>query len=267
MDDTPSMRSALGLVVDGNTVFSAFDALLAANRTRLLAEFKSRMFTPPADSALCRKDGLPADVCVGGVRVKWDEVNDLLKQKLLFVHLAFDSEEIARPPGYVICRGKWPKAEGEDNGCDHPPVNGETYFDETRALRARLKRIPTTFGLSREEMSDITMYVKLLFNPRNQCLIHMRGMLAGAALHNSDFYEKASNACDETSSFTDEQMIRSRSHKEIFGDWIHADGRPIKRQSTEERPRYLLSTVEAREVFWDQVLRNYGWNGRMVDRQ
>lgn len=53
-------------------------------RTQLLAEFKSRSFTPPADSEQCRKDDLTSSVCSGGVRVNWDEVNGLLKQKLLF---------------------------------------------------------------------------------------------------------------------------------------------------------------------------------------
>jgi len=267
MDDTPSMHSALGWIVDGNTVFSAFDALLAANRTRLLAEFKSRVFTPPADSALCRKDDLPPDVCLGGVRVKWDEVNALLKKKLLFVHLSFDSEEITRPPTVVHCRGKWPPVEGEDNGCDYPPINAAEHFDEARALRSRLKRIPTTFGLSREEMSDITLYVKLLFNPQNQCLIHMRDMLTGATQHNYDFYEKASNSCDETSSFTDEQLIRARSHTDIFGDWIRTDGSPIKTRPAEERPRYVSATVEAREAFWKKVLSYYGWNGSEIKHQ
>lgn len=265
-DDTPSMRSALGWMMDGNTVFSAFDALLAANRTRLLAEFKSRQFVPPADSALCRKDDLPPDVCHGGVRVKWDDVNALLKQKLLFVHLSFDSKEIARPPGMVNCRG--PYVKGESNGCDYPPINEAIYAEEEPALRSRLKRIPTTFGLSREEMSDITIYTKLLFTPKNQCLIHMRDMLAGAVQHNSAFYSKASNSCDETSSFTDEQMSWARSHTELSGDWNHADGRPITRQPTAELARYVpATTVEARKSFWAQVLKYYGWNGSEIRHQ
>lgn len=137
-DDAPSMRSVSGLVMDGNTLLSAFDALLAANRTRLLAEFKSRTFTPPADSAQCRKDGL-SQVCAGGVRVNWNEVNTLLKEKLLFVHLSFNSNEAARPQDWVrSCRGPYePNKPATD--CDDPSIDRYMYRNELHALQSRLK--------------------------------------------------------------------------------------------------------------------------------
>lgn len=258
-DDTPSMRSASGWVLDTHTLLAAFDALLAANRTRLLAEFKSRMFTPPADSEQCRKDDLPSDICGGGVRVNWDEVNALLKRKLYFVHLSFDSSELAEPPNVVYCDGKY---GDPDSKCHEPPINLLVYNNEERALRLRLKQIPTTFGLSLEQQSDISMYVKLLFNPKNICLMHLRKILSGTAKHASGFYEKASNSCDETTSFTEAQMTRRRSGEEVFGDWIATPGHKVGDNPYIERRRYdPIPTLEAREAFWKNVLKYYGWNG------
>lgn len=257
-DDTPSMRSALGLVIDGNTLFSAFDSLLAANRTRLLAEFKSRMFTPPADSEQCRKDGLPYSDCIGGVRVNWDEVNTLLKQKLFFVHLSFDSKEVAAPPLGIHCRGAYEKGKRSD--CDYPPVDSFTHGQEVRALRSRLKRIPTTFGLSREELADIAAFTQLLFTPQNECLLHMRDMLLRGARHTAGFYKEAGNSCDETSSLTEEQMSRRRGRSEISGDWISTNGGSLEKRKVEEQPsRKVFTTSEEREAFWNQVLMYYGW--------
>lgn len=258
-DDTPSMRSALGLVIDGNTLFSAFDSLLAANRTRLLAEFKSRMFTPPANSEQCRKDGLPYGDCIGGVRVNWDEVNTLLKQKLFFVHLSFDSEEVAAPPSVIYCRGA--DEEGKPSDCDYPPVNSFTHRQEVGALRSRLKRMPTTFGLSREEISDITAFTQLLFTPQNDCLLHMRDMLLRGARHTTDFYMEASNSCDETSSLTEAQISRRRGRNEMFGDWIRTNGgSPEKRKVEENSSRKVFTTPKEREAFWNQMLMYYGWS-------
>jgi predicted acylesterase/phospholipase RssA len=259
-DDVASMRSVSGIVLDDNTLFSAFDALLAANRTRLLAEFKSRKFTPPADSAQCRKDGLPSQVCSGGVRVNWDQANSLLNRKLLFIHLSFDSEELPYPPTVIVCRGAY--EEGRHSDCDIPPVDRDMHFNELRALRLRLKQIPTTFGLSREEHSDITSFSKLLFTPHNKCLAHLREMLlSGAVVHDVEFYTEATNSCDETSSFTEEKMARRRSRAEAFGDWIPLDGSPIKikKQSVQQQTTYIpLKTVEEREAFWSEVLKHYG---------
>ena len=260
-DNAPSMRSASGLVLDGNTVLSAFDALLAANRTRLLAEFKSRSFTPPADTEQCRKDGLPGNVCLGGVRVNWDHVNRLLKQKLLFVHLSFNSGELPMPPGVVYCRG--PYKPGKLSDCDEPPINGAKHLNEIRALRSRLKQIPTTFGLSSAELGDIKAFVRLWFTKNNGCLAHLRGMLAGTDRHGPDFYMKATDSCDETSCFTEDQLTRRRNQRDIFGDWILYDGKQIEKRTAQNRLTYTpLATVEERDTFWAEVLKYYGKKAR-----
>lgn len=256
-DDAPSMRSASGLVIDGNTLLSAFDALLAANRTRLLAEFKSRSFTPPADTEQCRKDDLPNSVCLGGVRVKWDEVNELLKQKLLFVHLSFNSGELPMPPSLIHCRGS--DEPGKRSDCDEPPIDRAKHWNEIRALRSRLKQIPTTFGLSRAEIGDVTTFVRLWFTPNNGCLAHLRGMLAGTDQHRPDFYIKATDSCDETSSFTETQLNRVRSRQDAIGDWIRSDGKPIEKRATQDRSTYTpLATIDERDAFWAEVLKHYG---------
>lgn len=255
-DDTQSMRSVSGLLIDSNTLLSAFDALLAANRTRLLAEFKSRSFTPPADSELCRKDGLPASVCAGGVRMNWDEVNRLLKQKLLFIHLSFDSQELPTPPGVTICRG--PYEPGQRSECDEPPIDRSVHWSELRALRTRLKQIPTTFGLSRKEVGDITAFVRLWATPSNGCLAHLREMLSGASQHSPAFYVGATNSCDETAS-SGNQTGRRRSLQDLTGDWIPADGSPIKKRPVQNGVSYTpLATLEERNAFWEQVLKHYG---------
>ena len=260
-DDAPGMRSASGLVMDSNTLLSAFDALLAANRTRLLAEFKSRSFTPPADTEQCRKDDLPDNVCLGGVRVNWDEVNTLLKQKLLFVHLSFNSGELPMPPSVVYCHG--PYEPGKRRDCNEPPINGAKHWTEIRALRSRLKQIPTTFGLSSAEVGDITAFVRLWFTPNNGCIAHLRGMLAGTERHGPDFYMKATDSCDETSSFTEAQLTRRRTHQDFAGDWIRTDDKPIEKRTVNDPPTYTpLATVEERDAFWAEVLKYYGKGAR-----
>lgn len=260
-DDAPSMRSASGLVMDGNTLLSAFDALLAANRTRLLAEFKSRSFTPPADTEQCRKDDLPDDVCLGGVRVKWDEVNTLLKQKLLFVHLSFNSGELPMPPAGLHSRA--PYEPGKRSEQDKPPIDSVKQGNEVRALRSRLKQIPTTFGLSGAEFGDITAFVRLWFTPKNMCLAHLRDILIGNDRHGPGFYEKATDSCDETTSFTEAQLARRRSQQDFLGDWIRSDGKPIEKRATQDRPTYTpLETVEERDAFWAEVLKYYGKSAR-----
>lgn len=256
-DDVPTMRSASGLVMDGNTLLSAFDALLAANRTRLLAEFKSRSFTPPADTEQCRKDNLPGNVCLGGVRVNWDQVNALLRQKLLFVHLSFNSGELPMPPVVFYCRG--PYEEGKRSDCDQPPINSAKHRNEIRALRSRLQQIPTTFGLSSTEVDDITAFVRLWFTPQNGCLAHLRSMLAGTDRHGPDFYLNATDSCDETSSFTEATRTRRRNQQDILGDWIRSDGKPIRKSTAQSRPTYTpLATAEERGAFWAEVLKYYG---------
>ncbi|CAE6868228.1 hypothetical protein R69658_07991 [Paraburkholderia aspalathi] len=257
-DSQPKMRSAAGWFIDDNTLLSAFDALLAANRTRLLAEFKSRTFVPPADSEQCRKDDLPADVCLGGVRVNWDEVNALLKKKLFFVHISFDSEEIMEPPVVTYCQNAYLGPGSPCVGEDHDP----RYYGERAALLARLKHIPTTFGLSQQEQSDISTYVHLFFNPQNECLLHLRDLVAKHATHTSAFYNVATNSCDETTSDPAAQQGRVRAGKEIFGDAIPIAKTPghIEEAPSILSSRYVpLDTVSAREAYWQTVFDRYGW--------
>lgn len=247
-DDSPDMRSPLGLVIDTNTLLSAFDSLLAVSRTRALAEFKSRMFVPPANSEQCHKEGLPDNICVGGVRANWDEINTLLKQKLFFVHLSFDSEEIAGPPPpFNICESI--DKNGQSSDCDYPPIQWDQHHNEVKALRTRLKLIPTTFGLPRDDVADISAFTKLLFWPQNRCLMHMRDMLVRGVQHTDVFYEEATNSCDE----------RLREQSDVFGDWILESG---KKKWIKRRPEKPL-TPEQREALWNETLFYYGWNGRV----
>lgn len=255
-DDSPDMRSPLGLVIDTNTLLSAFDSLLAVSRTRALAEFKSRMFVPPANSEQCHKEGLPDNICVGGVRANWEEINTLLKQKLFFVHLSFDSEEIAKPPSVEICKGNYDKGRSSD--CNTSPINRNIYGQEVKALRTRLKLIPTTFGLPQDNVADISAFTKLLFWPENKCLMHLRDMLLRGVQHTDAFYENATNSCDETTSVTDEQMFRQRMLSGAIGDWILESGKKKWIKLPPEKPL----TPEQREALWNETLFYYGWNGR-----
>ena len=112
------------------------------------------------------------------------------------------------------------------------------------------------------------MYVRLLFNPGNVCLTHLRDLITGSAEHSPGFYEIASDSCDETTSFTDAQMTRRRSREEAIGDWIATPGHKVGDQLANEKQHYaLMSTIEAREVFWKDVLKYYGWNGTEVKRR
>jgi predicted acylesterase/phospholipase RssA len=246
-DDQPTKRSVSGWFIDGNTLMAAFDELLAANRTRLLAEFKSRMFTPPADSEQCRKDDLPWTICEGGVRVDWKDVNNQLRHKLYFVHLSFDSEEIASPPFFVV--------HDRPDDFVKSPIDMNEFVGERRALRYRLKHIPTTFGLSVSQQSDITIYTKLLFNPGNVCLTHLRELLTSSVRNSKKFYDIASESCDETSYAWSENDPRRRNTEEIDGDRIRD---PAHKVDTDHYQP--LSTVMQREAFWNDVLKYYGWN-------
>lgn len=268
-DDQPIKHSVSGWFLDSNTLLASFDELLAANRTRLLAEFKSRMFTPPADSEQCRKDDLPQEVCDGGVRVDWDEVNALLKKKLYFVHLSFDSPETAGPSTVTLCLGSYGSA---DQQCTTPPVDLSRFDDEEQALRTRLKRIPTTFGLSAAQQSDITAYTKLLFNPKNVCVMHLQALVIGSVQHTNEFYKKATKSCDETASISDEVLSRPRNTEEAIGDWVAIPGHETEAKAMIKRKalvanRYVpLSTIAQREAFWATVLKYYGWNGLQLSR-
>lgn len=189
-------RASFGWLFDVKSTLASFDALLAANRARLLAEFKSRVFMPPGDETLCEKDGLPDDICGGGVRADWDEINVLLKRKLFFIHLGFDSPELVSQTSATHCDSAWPTS-GPAN-CKEGPVDGARLLCEKRALVKRVREIPTKFGLDADESADIKAFVSLLNHPKNACLQHLRDILVGGVPHEESFYSRASASCDAT---------------------------------------------------------------------
>ncbi|WP_169802285.1 patatin-like phospholipase family protein [Curvibacter delicatus] len=232
VDEDPVQGSFMGWVFDYRSAFASFDALLAANRARLLGEFKARVLAPPADENLCRKDGLPDEICNGGVRADWSEINQLVKQKLLFVHVNFQSPELARQTSITYCddynSGATPK-------CEELPVDGHRLACETDALRARLESIPTTFGLSVEEREDIRVFATMFNNAKNVCLQQATQVINGKIKHSQDFYSEASASCDQTTSLRNGAIPRARHIRgTIFGDTIPRDSN-IRLQSSAER--------------------------------
>ncbi|MDZ5637381.1 patatin-like phospholipase family protein [Janthinobacterium sp. GMG1] len=193
-DDRAREKSPVGWFFDHNSALASFDALLAANRVRLLSEFKSRVFMPPGSEDLCRKDGLPDDVCGGGVRANWTEINHLLKEKLYFVHLNFDSPEVVAQRGITYCSSAYP----DSSGCEKKPVDDRKFILEKRDLIKRVQSIPTTFGLSSDEAADVRAFTSLLNHPNNVCLQHLSDVVSTKKRHTHNFYSRASASCDET---------------------------------------------------------------------
>lgn len=216
--------SPVGWVFDHKSALASFDALLAANRARLLGEFKSRMFMPPGSEELCRKDGLPDDICGGGVRADWDDINRLVKQKLYFVHLNFDSPEMTSQTSFTYCKGSYPSPDPQ---CEEKPVDGFRLGCEQRQLIRRIKAIPTTFGLNHDEMADIRAFVSILNHPKNICLHHLWDIVSNEASHDKNFYEQASASCDETPILKRGEipMVKKNGHVRgrIFSDVIIKD--------------------------------------------
>jgi predicted acylesterase/phospholipase RssA len=213
-DSNPYEASAVGWVFDYKSALASFDALLAANRARLLGEFKSRILMPPGSEELCEKDGLPDEVCGGGVRADWGEINRLIKQKLYFVHLNFDSPEMASQKIIQYC----------DPDCEVLPVDDKRLYCEQRQLRDRARKMPTTFGLSSEQMADLRVFVSSLNHPNNACLSHLWDVVAGGEIHDKNFYEKASASCDETPTLKrgEVPIVKAKGHirGRIFGDVV-----------------------------------------------
>jgi hypothetical protein len=247
-DSQPVRSSPSGWFFDHNSALASFDALLAANRARLLGEFKSRVLMPPGSEELCRKDGLPDEVCGGGVRADWNEINQLVKKKLFFVHLNFQSPEIVSQTNVIFCGGSY----GDKNSdCEVLPVDGARLACETRNLRMRLESIPTAFGLSHEESSDIRIFASLINHPKNICLQHIYQLVHGEVTHDASFYQDASASCDETSPVEDGRVLaRKHIRGRVFGDVILKDNskpfRPfseycasLEKGAGEERVRFL----------------------------
>ncbi|MNK17618.1 Patatin-like phospholipase [compost metagenome] len=217
-DDRFHESSPIGWFFDQKSALASFDALLAANRARLLAEFKSRTFMPPGNQELCAKDGLPDEVCGGGVRENWDEVNRMLKQKLFFVHLSFDSHELLNQTSLTRCAGAYGSPDPE---CEKKPVDGFRLYCERRALRERVAVIPTKFGLEEREQNDIATFVSLLNHPANRCFRQLGGIVDGSNRHDSRFYESATASCDETRSGNPSESWLRRGR--MLGDVIRND--------------------------------------------
>jgi hypothetical protein len=227
-DERPHERSPVGWFFDHNSALASFDALLAANRARLLGEFKSRVFMPPGSEELCRKDGLPDDVCGGGVRADWTEINQLLKQKLFFAHISFASPELANQTNMTLCHGDYP----DDPQCEVKPVQGGRLFCERRDLVRRVAEIPTTFGLTNEQSADLRIFVSMLNHSHNGCFRHLWDVVASGAKHTQEFYKTASASCDETPVLQRGQVPTSACNirGNIFGDVIPRE--PGRRLST-----------------------------------
>ena len=207
-DSEQRAYSPVGLVFDHKSVLASFDALFAANRARLLGEFKSRIFVPPANEELCWKDGLPDEVCRDG-ETDWGDINRLLKKKLYFVHLNFDSPEMASPT-----RVRCTDADIANNiRCEAQPIMDTRARCEQRQLRKRLKEIPTTFGLKEGEREDIRLFVSMLNHPKNICLNHLADIVTNGKLHQDSFYELASASCDEAQATRRLQGIAARDKK------------------------------------------------------
>lgn len=224
--------SPVGLIFDHRSALTSFDALLAANRVRLLGEFKSRTFAPPGSEDLCRKDGLPDEVCNAGVRANWAEINRLLKKKLYFVHLNFGSNEVASQTNVTECQGEY---GSKDARCEKMPVDGFRLACEQRWLSKRLKEIPTKFGLTRNEMDDIKTFVSLLNHPKNLCLNHLRDVVTGNIQHDVTFYRSASESCDATEDYKIGEVPVSQHHfrGRLFGNFFFRDEAKISAKDRE----------------------------------
>jgi predicted acylesterase/phospholipase RssA len=231
-DTNEHESSPVGLIFDHRSALASFDALLAANRVRLLGEFKSRTFTPPGSEDLCRKDGLPDEVCNAGVRANWAEINQLLKKKLYFVHLNFNSTEIASQTNVTECQGEYGSKAAR---CEKMPVDGFRLVCEQRWLRKRLKEIPTKFGLTRNEMNDIKTFVSILNHPKNLCLNHLRDVVAGNMQHDPTFYRSASESCDATEDYKigEVPVLQHHFRGRLFGDFFFLDETKITEKDRE----------------------------------
>jgi predicted acylesterase/phospholipase RssA len=154
---TDPRDSPLSYVADTNLV-PAVDALLRANRSNLLQEFRTRRFgwlerdcdpdQPTLQENLCEglksrlKSGPPLDPAPGKDNVL------SLEGKLLFYHLGFDDVGGAT---YASC---------------HPATGKCTSM----RLRDRLDRIPTSVSLSDGDAEAIDQAVKEIMTLDNRCL-------------------------------------------------------------------------------------------------
>lgn len=265
-NDRPHENSPVGWFFDHKSALASFDALLAANRARLLGEFKSRILMPPGSEELCRKDGLPDDVCGGGVRADWSEINRLLKQKLLFIHVNFQSPELADQTRVTFCKGSYPSSDPQ---CDRGPVDGHRLWCEKMNLRQRLASIPTTFGLSREAAADLRTFVSLLNHPHNACFKQLNDVVVLGQKHTPSFYRRASASCDETPTLPADQVpvITCQARGRIFGDVIPRVDGAIVSTPTAECSHYVDATHANRIDFLSEAKRQLVAQPRFLEGQ
>ncbi len=134
----PDPRSLLGRLVDPNGVTEAVDALLQANRRKLLAEFDSaHSLLDPARDCHPEERHLPAALCERLLDGDMDEPRRLLADRLIFHHL-----------GFHVVKGS----------ADEPD------------LRRQLDRIPTSFGIDDEHMGLLRSAVAQMVSRDNTCL-------------------------------------------------------------------------------------------------
>jgi hypothetical protein len=131
-------RSLVGRIADPNGVTEAVDALLQANRRKLLAEFDSakKLLDPDRD---CDEDErhLPSALCKRLSNVDLEEARQLLSDRLVFYHFGFHEVK---------------------DSADEPN------------LRRKLDRIPTSFDIDDEHKQLLRTAVGSVINGDNACL-------------------------------------------------------------------------------------------------
>lgn len=131
-------RSLLGRFVDPNGVTEAVDALLQANRRKLLAEFASAdVLLDPSRDCDPEERHLPAALCERILDGDLQEAKRLLADRLIFHHLGFHNV----------------KGTAEDPD-----------------LRRKLDRIPTSFDIDDEHKDLLRSAVAQMINRDNTCL-------------------------------------------------------------------------------------------------
>lgn len=131
-------RSLVGRIADPNGVTEAVDALLQANRRRLLTEFtRASDLLNPARDCDPEERHLPSALCERLDNTALREARRLLSDRLVFYHFGF--HEVKDTP-------------------DEPD------------LRRKLDRIPTSFGIEEEHKQQLRTAVTRVINHDNTCL-------------------------------------------------------------------------------------------------
>lgn len=158
-------RSLLGRIADPNGVTEAVDALLQANRRKLLSEFDSadKLLDPVRD---CDDEErhLPGALCRRLEHTDLAQARQLLSDRLVFYHLGFHSVKA---------------------GADQPE------------LRRRLDLIPTSFTIDDQHKDWLRSAVASVVNDDNACLGAIAGLVRAVAATPEDV-QRARDACPKT---------------------------------------------------------------------